>query len=518
MANIIIDGDSDLAATDLTTVSGGTVSTNTSTDVTITGTDGTVYKLEGDFQGGSGSTLPTSGTIARIVITGPNLENVDRMSISGLSFDVTSFENFVNTNNAEGLAKALFANDDHFNLVGGASDSVLGGAGDDRFLMGATLDDSDHIAGNGGFNTVVLDGDYSTGLVLGATTLTQINKIALSGAFTYNITTNDANVAAHHTLVVDARPGNSDTSVTFDGSSETDGKFNFFAGDTGSVTFIGGAGNDVFHGGGSGATLMGGGGNDQFIFGGNFDGTSDINGGGGFNLVSLDGNYSDGLTFGATSLQNIQELKLMHGSGNSYDLTLDAANTTAGETFRLDASNLHNTDFVHFDGSAALGNLSLRGGNGDDLLVGGQGHTVFQGALGADTMVAGAKSNHFVYDNVTDSNGTSYDTIRGFDANRDDITVMNAVTGVDTAVTTGTLSDATFVTDLKHDIGAAQLGADHAVLFTASAGDEAGNTFLIIDQNGVAGYQFDGDIVIQLTGSAHLANLSAADFLTHGLT
>ncbi|HTQ12392.1 MAG TPA: bluetail domain-containing putative surface protein [Rhizomicrobium sp.] len=515
MAKIIVDGDSNLAATDPSTIENGTITANTDTEFQVTATDGTVYTLLGNFSGGSGSTPPSSGTISRIVIDGPGTETTERTTISGLALDVTTFEDSVASDSVEHLVKRIFAHDDVFNLSQGGTDVMLGGGGNDRFLMGSTLDSSDSLDGNGGFNTVVLDGDYSAGLTLGTNSLIQIDKLALTGAFSYDITTNDANVAAHHTLVVDARPGNSDTSVRFDGSAETDGKFNFFAGDTGSVDFIGGAGNDTFHGGGSGATLMGGGGNDQFIFGGNFDGTSDIDGGSGFNLVSLDGNYSDGLTFGASSLQNIQELRLMHGNGNSYDLTLNAANTVAGQTFRLDASNLHNTDFVHFDGSAAAGNLSLRGGNGDDLLVGGQGHTVFQGALGADTLVAGDKSNHFVYTSVTDSNGTRYDTIRGFDATRDGITVINPVTGVDAAVTTGSLSDATFVTDLKHDIGAAQLGADHAVLFTADSGDEAGNTFLIIDQNGVAGYQFDGDIVIQLTGSSHLGLLSTADFLTH---
>ncbi|MEG3179057.1 bluetail domain-containing putative surface protein [Sphingomonas sp. LT1P40] len=42
------------------------------------------------------------------------------------------------------------------------------------------------------------------------------------------------------------------------------------------------------------------------------------------------------------------------------------------------------------------------------------------------------------------------------------------------------------------------LGAGEAVLFTASSGNMSGRTFVLIDANGVAGYESDEDYVIEL--------------------
>ena len=509
MASILIDGAEDMSTFDISTVADGTISTNNSTTIVITATDGVVYKLEGDFSGGSGSTLPTEGTINKIVIT--NAETESRTVVGGLTYDVTQFEQFLNNGASEAFLKSLFANSDTFNLTNGTVDNVLGGAADDHFLMGASLDATDTIQGNGGVNNVVLNGTYEA-LVLTDTTLQNIAKLSMQGDTSYNITTADGTVAAHHTLVVDARPVSQLGSLTFNGSAETDGSFQFFLGGMGGTNVTGGAGNDSFHGAGTNATLIGGGGNDTFYFGASFDGTDTIDGGTGNNLIRLDGDYSAGLTFGATSLQNIGNIVLVHGTGNSYNLTLNAANDTGGQNLKIDGSSLHNTDTLTLDGSAVQGNLNLVGGNGADTLTGGHGHTTFDGGLGADTLDAGDKSNHFVYAGVTDSNGARHDTINGFDAIRDDVDVQNGVNSVDTAVTTGSLSTATFVTDLKADLGATQLHAHDAVLFTADSGDLSGDTFLVIDQNGVAGYQSDGDLVIQLTGSTNLSSLSAADF------
>ena len=58
----------------------------------------------------------------------------------------------------------------------------------------------------------------------------------------------------------------------------------------------------------------------------------------------------------------------------------------------------------------------------------------------------------------------------------------------------------------------AGLGANHAILFRPDAGDLEGRTFLVIDTNGVAGYQAGEDMVIHLRGGAHLAGLDVSDF------
>ncbi len=77
-------------------------------------------------------------------------------------------------------------------------------------------------------------------------------------------------------------------------------------------------------------------------------------------------------------------------------------------------------------------------------------------------------------------------------------------------MTTGALSTATFDSDLASDVGAGQMAAHHAVLFTADAGTLSGHTFLVVDENGTAGYQAGADLVIDVTGAT--GTLTTANF------
>ncbi len=514
MATFHVDGSNDMSALDLSTIANGTITTNTSSKVVIQATDGTTYVLTGDFSGGTGTTMPTGGTITGWTSYTSNTDSPSHIIISGLGLPVSDFNDDVQHNNATALQDEMFSGNDTFNLTGGnGQNNVIGAGGNDLFELGSTLAATDSIDGCGGFNTVTLDGDYA-GLTLAAGTLLNMDRIDLLGAHSYNITTNDAMVVSGQTFDVDARNVGSDGSLTFNGSAETDGKFDFFLGSTSNLNVTGGAGNDIFNGGGSGATLNGGGGDDTFNFGGNFDGTDAINGGSGFNTLSLDGDYSAGVAMGATALVNIDKIVLTHG--NDYHLALNAANDGAGDKLNLNASDLHAADSVTFDASAVAGNLYLQGGAGADTLIGGTGFNVFYGGGGADRITANTGTDHFFYGAASDSTGTHYDAISGFDADHDKFVLANAaVNAIDTAVATGALSTATFNGDLSHAIGAAQLGAHDAVLFTADSGTLSGDTFLIIDENGVAGYQGKGDLVIQLTGAHNLGDLSTSNFGDH---
>lgn len=508
MARFFVNGSNDMSTLDLSTIANGDITTNTSSEVIIHATDGTTYALFGTFSGGSGSTLPTSGTITRLVAVA---SDGSRQAISTMQLPVQTFDHFLQTDNASGLLNAIFAGNDTFDLTkGSGNNGVLGEAGNDKFMLGGTLDAQDSINGGGGHNTVVLEGNYGAGLVLGSDTLVGISALVLNGAHDYNITTADGTVAANHTLTVDAKPMTAGGVLTFDGSAETDGKFDFMLGKAPGATVTGGAGNDVFHGAGSGATLNGGGGNDLFSFGANFNGTDVIDGGTGHNTISLNGDYSGGLTFGADSLQNIQGIVVQ--GGHSYDLTLSPANLGAGSTLTVDGLGLHAADSLTFDGSATLGNLILDGGPGADTLIGGGGHNTFDSGLGVDSMTGGGSKDRFVFSDVTDSTGRGHDTIINFDADHDTFVLNVAVSAVDPAVTSGSLSQSTFDTDLRHDLGATELHAHDAVLFTASSGTYAGDTFLVVDENGTAGYQTNQDLVIQLTNGQHLNTLDAGNF------
>ncbi|HEX2591302.1 MAG TPA: calcium-binding protein [Rhizomicrobium sp.] len=168
------------------------------------------------------------------------------------------------------------------------------------------------------------------------------------------------------------------------------------------------------------------------------------------------------------------------------------------------------------------GNDILKGGDGDEHLIGGAGNDVLKGGGGddvlfggksADILKGGADDDTFVYTHVLDSTSEGFDTVLAFNAAEDTFDFNVAVNAVDAAVTTGQLrTGANFNADLASAVGAGQLQAHDAVLFTASSGKYAGDTFLIVDANGTAGYQAGADYVIALEHGANLASLSVHNF------
>ncbi|HEY0113165.1 MAG TPA: bluetail domain-containing putative surface protein, partial [Allosphingosinicella sp.] len=64
----------------------------------------------------------------------------------------------------------------------------------------------------------------------------------------------------------------------------------------------------------------------------------------------------------------------------------------------------------------------------------------------------------------------------------------------------GSLSTASFDSDLEAAMNGT-LDASEAVLFTANSGDLAGRLFLVVDENGVSGYQAGQDYVIEMTNT-----------------
>jgi hypothetical protein len=118
----------------------------------------------------------------------------------------------------------------------------------------------------------------------------------------------------------------------------------------------------------------------------------------------------------------------------------------------------------------------------------------------------------FVYTNASQSTGPAYDTIADANWSLDKFDLGGSpVALIDPAVHAGSLSTATFDSDLTAAIGASHLSADAAILFSPSAGTLAGNTFLIADENGVAGYQAGKDFVFNVTGAK--GTLTAGNFI-----
>ena len=171
--------------------------------------------------------------------------------------------------------------------------------------MGGAFNAADRINGGADFDLLSLDGDYSAGITFNATTLRNMEAIALNPGHDYKLTTVDATVAAGETLFVNSatstgpgingRLGVGDT-VYFDGSAETNGRFSLTGGPSGD-TLIGGAQGDAFYSGGGGAdTMRGRGGDDEFFFGGDLNSNDKVDGGSGQDIMFINGDYSAGLT------------------------------------------------------------------------------------------------------------------------------------------------------------------------------------------------------------------------------
>jgi Ca2+-binding RTX toxin-like protein len=438
--------------------------------------------------------------------------------------------------------------DDTFLLEEGGNDSAQGDAGNDRFFMGAAFGALDQINGGVGDDLVALNGDYSAGVILGATTLSSVEKITLAAGHSYGLTTNDANVAAGEVLTVSGLSLGAGDVLSFDGSAESDGSF-IIRGGAGNDRITGGGGADTFNlTKGGDDSVHGGAGNDKFLPGATFNALDQFDGGAGNDQVALNGDYSAGVTLGATTLSNIETITL--AAGHSYALTTNDANVAAGKVLTVSGVSLGAGETLNFDGSAesdgafiiyggkgadvisggsqadyidgAEGDNQINGLGGNDTLIGcdnvdtingGPGNDYIIGESSADVLDGGAGSDIFEYDFVLDSTSVNFDTIIGFNANEDLFVLFPFIpSGVNTPVTLGTLSAATFDTDLATAIAADQLYPDQAVLFTPNSGDYAGKMFLIVDWNGTAGYQASQDLVIYLQAPLNMGNFDEFNF------
>jgi Ca2+-binding RTX toxin-like protein len=383
----------------------------------------------------------------------------------------------------------VYFNGDHIDTVhctGGANDISIYGV----------MPTGDRIDGAGTTN-VSLFGDYSAGYSFGAKQLVDVGAIYLQSGFSYNLTLNNAQVPVGGDLVVNGEDIDTAHSLILNGSHVTNGVLNIFAG----------GGLD---------DLTGGTGSDSFLFynGDQLTAADHINGGGGSdNTLTLAGDYSAGVKFGNDTIHNIQYFDV--DAGDSYNFTLAAGNVAAGQTLSVEGKSLGASNSLDLNGSKVAGNLFVTGGAGNDAFVGGSGTNTFDGGAGADVMTAGSGPNSFVYGAATDSTRTTHDTIVDFNALNDTIELTNTLTlpgAINPSVTSGTLATAHFDADLAAAVGGSQLLAHDAVLFTPSAGNLAGHTFLIIDENGTAGYQAGADLVVELTNAINLSHFSTSDF------
>jgi hypothetical protein len=322
---------------------------------------------------------------------------------------------------------------DSFDLTSGGNDAATGGAGDDTFNLGGAFTAADQINGGGGSNdTVVLDGDYSTGLTLGVATIINVEKIAVAAGNDYRFTSADATVASSQTLTIDASALGSADFIYFDGSAETDGTF----------AFVGGAGDDTIVIG-TVATLLAstidGGADDTFFR----------------DSVVLNGDFSAGVTLAAGKLTNIETLRFTAG----HNYTLIAADGLVPTGTQLDVRGdvgpfvggiflpgLGVSDSLSFDGSAETqGSFYLHGGAGNDTLMGSSQSDLFDLSRGGSDIATGGNGNETFF---VGGGLDATDQIDG-GAGSDGI-YMETNVGVNITFTANTLKNVEFITCSEH--------------------------------------------------------------------
>ena len=382
---------------------------------------------------------------------------------------------------------------DYFDLSNGGVDRVSGGAGADAFFFGAALTGADRIDGGSGIDQVGLQGDYTgtNRLVLTATTLNDVEVLAALSGFSYDIVLNDGVIGAAGSFTVFGTNLAAGNAFTVDGSAVT----------SGSLTLYGGLGVD---------TLTGGAGNDGFLFGADRWGPTDVVvGGAGNDQLALDGDY----TITLDSRAGVETVALLAGpaqpgnAANDYVITIADSFVTGGATKTVWGLPV-TTDLVVDGRAVSHGNLNILGGSGNDRLTGGSGNDMLFGGAGRDTLTGGAGNDVFVYNAASESSSTGYDTLVGFTRGADVVQVAGVVRNTYAADVTGRLDDASFDTDLGNAVRGS-LTSGSAVFFNASAGNHQGETFLVVDANGIDGYQAGQDLVMHIVPTAAFQTTAA---------
>ena len=315
---------------------------------------------------------------------------------------------------------------DFFRVHQGGNDSVSGLASRDVFYFGAAFAPGDTVNGGGNADIVILQGNYSAGVSLaGITNLGVLGSISLfSGTNTaygdtsdarydYNLTAVEGNVDAGSILKINGSSLLIGEDLTFNGSAESNGSFFVY----------GGRGTDTLTGGGLG---------DYFIFGhlGQFGSGDSVNGGGGYDVVFLRGDYNidlNGAGFGASTFVGVESIGLLSASDTTYasggdgefdySITWNNALMASGQ-MTINGGRLGENESLSFNGSSETnGTFRLFGGAGQDGLTGGTGNDLIFGGGNGDILTGGGGNDIFRYQSTEDSRTTGHrDGIQDFSA------------------------------------------------------------------------------------------------------
>ena len=319
------------------------------------------------------------------------------------------------------------------------------------------------------------------------------------------------------------------TSSTITGNNDADtlggttGNDTVWAGDSVDLMVLNQGGDD---------TAMGEGGNDRIYFGAAMTGADIAIGGDGADSVILLGNYSGGLTLGASSLQGIEIIRLLSGGGGfDYRITMNDGNVDAGKFLTINATDLVAGESLTFIGMAETnGRFVVNSGDGNDILVGGARNDQLNGGTGIDTLyglpgddilfagdaadflTGGFGRDTMLYTAATESSSLVYDTLDRFEPSRDWIDLPTAVTGWSGGVTGGNLDTATFDSDLAAAINGI-LQPNSAAFFVPGSGFFARRYFAVVDGDGDGNYTAGADYVFEFVDPVQAPEMTGAYFI-----
>jgi Ca2+-binding RTX toxin-like protein len=365
------------------------------------------------------------------------------------------------------------AGDDLIDFSQGGKDVVKALNGDDTLNAGGSLDAHDRIYGGGGYDTLELDGDYASRLVLKPLTITDVESIELAAGHSYDITLNDGTVAAGATLYITGVNGSlaAGSSMTIDGSHELDGDLSFYS-HFGSSDLTGGHGDDTFN---------------MFI---SSTDHMTLSGGEGYDTVVIDpsddGEVFDFNAHSMTGIEDLQFARLTTVVTNDASVAKGQVLTVEllGEQGPGGTFDGHKETDGSFHVLAGEPDNVIIGGAGGDTISGGEGDDVITGGGGADTLSGDLGHDTFIYRSVSDSTKAAADLIKNLAAG--DVIDLSAVDArADKA------GDQAFrlVDHFTHVAGQLELSYDAATGRTTLSGD--------VDGDGKA------DLVIEMTGDHH---------------
>jgi Ca2+-binding RTX toxin-like protein len=375
-------------------------------------------------------------TVGAIFVLGVGLENLRATSDVGHDFRGNLAPN------------AIIGGDgnDIIRLQDGGGDVAFGKNGNDSFYFGGAFDEYDFIDGGDNRDSLILQGMYNMTLVYaptGRSSIANVEGISLvsgtstqygqagTSLYSYNLTLVDDNASAGALMKVNGFNLQAGENLTLNASAETDAPLQVF----------GGFGTETLTGGGQG---------DAFVFGhdGRFGAGDTVNGGGGYDIVYLRGDYT--VDFNAAGFQNaltnVESIALLTSANTEfvsggdgefdYSITWADALLANGATFTVNGSRLQAHESFTFDGSQETnGVLRVFGGAAADTLTGGGGADQLTGGGGADVLTGGAGADLFRYAAATDSTAGATDTIHGFVAGTDKIDVNRVDAKASTADT-----------------------------------------------------------------------------------